>query len=125
MSEKIKAIDPHIVVQNIVKQKIEENTKIIPYYGIAYYDTSDNEWHIGYGSYNIENVIDWLDEYFETVESDVEPVRHGYWIYEELEGNVYRYKCSECGNIYGQSQIEEFKHDKFCGNCGVKMDKLI
>ena len=51
-----------------------------------------------------------------------EPVRHGHWICENLGFSTYRYRCSECGNIYGQDQIEEFKHSKFCGDCGAKMD---
>lgn len=53
---------------------------------------------------------------------DVEPVKHGHWICENLGFGAYRYKCSECGSIYGQSQIEEFRHSKFCGDCGAKMD---
>ena len=54
--------------------------------------------------------------------ADVAPVRHGHWICENLGFGAYRYRCSECGNIYGQDQIEEFKHSKFCGDCGAKMD---
>lgn len=53
---------------------------------------------------------------------DVEPIKHGHWICENLGFGTYRYRCSECGNIYGQDQIEEFKHSKFCGDCGVRMD---
>ena len=53
---------------------------------------------------------------------DVEIVKHGHWICENLGFGTYRYRCSECGNIYGQDQIEEFKHSKFCGDCGARMD---
>ena len=54
--------------------------------------------------------------------ADVDVGKHGRWIYESLGFGAYRYRCSECGNIYGQDQIEEFKHSKFCGDCGAKMD---
>lgn len=53
---------------------------------------------------------------------DAESVKHGHWICESLGFGTYRYKCSECGSIYGQSQIEEFRHSKFCGDCGARMD---
>ena len=53
---------------------------------------------------------------------DVEPIKYGHWIYENLGFGAYRYRCSECGNLYGQDQIEDFEHNKFCGDCGAKMD---
>lgn len=56
--------------------------------------------------------------------TDVVPVHHGYWICENLGFGAYRYRCSECGNIYGQDQIEDFKHNKFCGDCGAKMAEM-
>lgn len=43
-----------------------------PYYSIRYYDLSDNEWHIGFSSYYLQNVINWKNEYFEIVE----PIEH-------------------------------------------------
>ena len=39
-----------------------------PYYEIEYFDLSDNEMHIGYSSYNLDIVFDYLDKYFEIVE---------------------------------------------------------
>ena len=47
---------------------------------------------------------------------------HGHWICENLGFGACRYRCSKCGNIYGQDQIEEFRHSKFCGDCGARMD---
>ena len=105
---KIKAIDPKIIVNRDVDR---------PYYSIEYYDTSDNQWHIGYSSYELKNVIELLDTDFDVIKADVEPVRHGRWINE----NFYTH-CSACGKMaiydkYGQ----EFESD-FCPNCGAKMD---
>ena len=63
--EKIKAIDPKIVVSGSADK---------PYYSIEYYNISDGRWHIGYGSYNLKFVKEWLNDDFETVETDVAPV---------------------------------------------------
>lgn len=43
-----------------------------PCYSIRYYDLSDNEWHVGFSSYFLSNVMDWENQYFEIVE----PVEH-------------------------------------------------
>ena len=36
-----------------------------PYYHILFFDPRDCEWHIGFGSYSIENTFGWLRENFE------------------------------------------------------------
>ena len=68
--EKIKAVDPKIIVGGKADK---------PYYQIEYYDLSDNEWHIGYGSGYLANVKEWLKTCFEVVNTDVAPVKHGHW----------------------------------------------
>lgn len=50
----------------IVVRKIDEK----PYYEIKYFDLSDNEYHIGYGSYKLEYVFEWLEQCFEIVEKN-------------------------------------------------------
>ena len=63
--EKIKAFNPHIVVgENIDK----------PYYSICYYDVEKKEWFIGYSSYDLAIVAQWLKECFEKVEVDMAEV---------------------------------------------------
>lgn len=105
--DKIKAISPQIIVTGDVDK---------PFYHIHYYDTADNKWHIGYESYNYSCVRVWLSECFIVIESDVVPVRHGKWIYD----NWYEFKCSECGE-YSNSKPYKGK-ENFCPNCGAKMD---
>lgn len=52
---------------------------------------------------------------------DAEPVRHGKWI----NANEGRWntcevlKCSECGELDNRM----YKTDKYCPNCGARMDK--
>lgn len=59
--EKIKASSAEIIVHG---------TKEKPYYEIKYFDLSDNEWKIGYGSYKLEFVIAWKEVYFEIVDDE-------------------------------------------------------
>ena len=110
MSEKIKAINPEIIVSGCAEK---------PYYQIKYYDTADKRYHIGFGSYYYENVLRWLKEYFEPpIEVDEQPVVHGRWnkCAKINRGNVY--KCSICDN----DEFEGIRF-KYCPNCGAKMDE--
>lgn len=45
----------------------------------------------------------------------------GYWIKEYLNYGACRYKCSECGGLFGEDVIDEFNHNKYCADCGAKM----
>ena len=36
-----------------------------PYYEIMYHEVGKEDYNIGYGSYNLENVFDWKERYFE------------------------------------------------------------
>lgn len=107
--DKIKAIDPKIIVNRDVDR---------PYYSIEYYDTSDNQWHIGYGSYELKNVIEWLKTDFDVIEADVAPVRHGHW--EQVDDT--KCKCSECEIITMIAQYPIGADKNYCPNCGAKMD---
>ena len=41
-----------------------------PYFQIEYYDIEGQERHLGFGSYLLDNVFQWLDECFEIVEEE-------------------------------------------------------
>ena len=99
--------------QIIVNGKAEK-----PYYEILYFDTEDRTYHIGFGSYCLDYVFEWLSNEFEIVEAeqeaDVAPVRHGMW-----NDN----KCTACGEeafCYGEKPYH--LRTDFCPNCGAKMD---
>lgn len=105
---KIKAIDPQIIVDGNIDK---------PYYSIRYYDTSDNSWHIGFSSYELKFVVEWLKTEFDIVESEIEPVRHGKWIRYEKDGAIFAdYECSIC-SAYPTGGIRSY----FCPNCGAAM----
>lgn len=52
--------------------------------------------------------------------ADVQEVKHGRWISEHISYGVTRYKCSVCGGRFGI--IEDFQPNKFCPDCGARMD---
>lgn len=48
---------------------IVEGTPAKPCYNIEYFDPTDKEYHIGFGSYYLDNVFNWFAEEFEITES--------------------------------------------------------
>lgn len=59
--EKVKVSSAEIIVTGTVEK---------PYFEIKYFDLSDGKYHIGYSSYDLENVFQWRDECFEIVGDD-------------------------------------------------------
>ena len=55
---KIKVVSAEIVVHGTIEK---------PYYEIKYLVIDENEYRIGYSSYDLKNVFVWLEEYFEIV----------------------------------------------------------
>ena len=121
-------------------QVIVHGTAEKPYYEILYFDTEDRTYHIGFGSYCLDYVFEWLSNEFEIVEAEQEavvaPVRHGRWIIKKrhtISSNPYMdddyfasATCSEC-NFCVESKIASFSFPKlnttsYCPNCGAKMD---
>lgn len=93
-----------------------------PYYDILYFDPVDGKCHIGFGSYHLDYVFQWIAEEFEVTEpcDDVEPVRHGRWgiVEDEYGGYV---KCSVCGDEF-TSWEGDCAITRYCPSCGAKMD---
>ena len=124
--EKIKAFNPHIVVNG----KLEE-----PYYSIDYYDITEKEWHNGFGSSCLAYVQVWLRECFEEVDCAFMEVRHGRWVFGkdlaccwgQILKNKYHLYCSEClEQAFNRSEDNDPDFDidtPYCPNCGAKMDK--
>ena len=88
-----------------------------PYYSILWWDTEKKEGNVGYSSYHLEYVFNWLKENFEITEeyADVAPVRHGRW--ENITGGMITLgDCSEC------KVRQPVIGTNYCRNCGAKMD---
>lgn len=94
----------------VIVDVIEEKA----YFSILYFDPRDGEYHIGYSSYTLENVIGWLGENFELVNGSIDnPIAS---LKEEL-----KVRCAE---------ITELKH--FCDRLrdenskqGIQYEKLL
>lgn len=62
--------------------------------------------------YDMYDLEDFLEE---VPTADVVEVKHGEWIYDQW----CEFKCSICGHW---SQTEPRGKEKYCPNCGAKMD---
>lgn len=97
---------------------VVEGTPGKPYYNIWYFDPADGECYIGFGSYCLDNVFNWLAEEFEITEprTDVAPVVRckdcKYW-----QDNNDGYPHEECR--WGHEETPDA--DDFC-SYGARMD---
>lgn len=58
--KKRRAINPEIIVRMIDDK---------PYYSIRYFNLDDCRWHVGYSSYKLEFVVEWLRTCFDIVDT--------------------------------------------------------
>lgn len=97
-----------------------------PYYDIMWLDYMDGQYHIGYGSYNLSFVFQWLTECFEILDAptvDAVEVVHGEWsTIEDDYCGLTALKCSECNQEYWFEDEPPMKIYNYCPNCGAKMD---
>lgn len=104
-----------------------------PCYNIWYFDPADGEYHIGFGSYCLDNVFNWLAEEFEVTEptTDVEPVRRGNWNIRLSRKSTLCLVCSVCGRKVDNSDLrlllELGEYGAACQlypycHCGAKME---
>jgi hypothetical protein len=97
-----------------------------PYYEILYFDPADKKYHIGYSSYYLEYVFQYLSQVFEIVDAntvDAVEVVHGKW---EIRDDGYGCElmcCSVCKSEFydGDNDTVDCLHN-YCPNCGAKMD---
>ena len=60
--------ESHSVEEKIVVDELEiivRGNKEKPYYEIMYHEVGKGQYSIGFSSYNLENVFDWKERYFE------------------------------------------------------------
>lgn len=94
-----------------------------PCYSVMWWDTIGQEYNIGYSSYNIAFVFDWLEAYFEVDQNAKHPHEltlddlrpKGRWV----DGN-----CSMCGASIPTDNQWDFIDESdchYCPNCGADM----
>lgn len=77
-----------------------------------------------YSTRSIKKLID------EAPTINAEPVRHGKWIISDIEEEEEKldtafarlYECSVCGAGYVYRMSEDIAEEKYCYNCGAKME---
>ena len=117
---------------------IVDGSREKPYFSILYFDPADKDFRIGYSSYYLDYVFNWLNENFEIVEdgnfalSDLRPVSReqvekmrGEWITKHyvdgiLEGTNFD-ECSKCGYQRVFENPELKTKYMFCPGCGRAM----
>lgn len=50
--------------------------------------------------------------------ADVAPVRHGWWRFDDFDGDGLDYQCSWCRGYQRRAS-------DYCPNCGAKMDEVV
>ena len=85
-----------------------------PYYNILYLDPRDGEYHVGYGSYVIENTFGWLTELFELVNDC--PIDSRASLVEEL-----KIRRAEIADLQQLCQDLRDENSKF----GIQYEKLL
>lgn len=61
-----KVKEERVIDLSIIMEMIDSK----PYYSVQYRNVGENGYNIGYSSYNLKIVLEFIDEYFEIVESD-------------------------------------------------------
>lgn len=82
-----------------------------PYYSVQYRNIGENGYNIGYSSYNLKTVLEFIDEYFEIVESD----RH------TNADRIRNMSDEELADVLFDSCLEVMKLEECTNtdNCGV------
>ena len=66
-----KTIEAHKIKIKVTEAEIVvHGTADKPYYEIKYFDIADQRYHIGYSSYDLNFVFQWLEECFEVVNTN-------------------------------------------------------
>lgn len=104
-----------------------------PYFEILWYDEKIRDFNIGYGSYCMEYVFQWLNEEFEfTEEKTLSPIIYAKW--EWFDENVgtpidgydreWGWRCSKCKDVLEDEydNPDEKPKMKYCPHCGARMD---
>ena len=95
---------------------VVDGTAEKPYYSIEWFDPTKKEYYLGYSSYFIGNVFEWLEKCFEIVDAptvDAVEVVHARW------ENVQNGKgcCSNCHRLDSIDNLATH-----CRYCGARMD---
>ena len=81
------------------------------YFSILYFDPTDKDFHIGYSSYYLDYVFNWLDEWFEIIENGNCSLTALRGPTREMVERMFP-GCPGCDSVTSKWEI------KFCPFCG-------
>lgn len=108
-TEKIKVSSAEIVVHG---------TREKPYYEIKYNDLSDGQYHVGYSSYNLDSVFEWMEECFEIVDQAADTIES---LSAKLQAADMERSAENCGGwiLCSERMPEENKEVICCFESGI------
>lgn len=69
------------------------------------------------------NTLDRITDYIESLPAaDVQPVKHGKWIYVGSVRSWDEIKCSACNSAFSTEDRDLILNWDFCPHCGARMD---
>ena len=105
-------------------QIIVTGTEEKPFYQIMYLENEDGEIHLGFGSYDLAYVFQWLKEFFcVTHASAADPATlrpKGRW--EPRKDVIGFVRCSVCHDCNIYDDWADGEKWRYCPNCGAKME---
>ena len=119
----------HTKIKTHFAQIIVGGTCEKPCYNIMYFDPTDREYHIGFGSFCLEYVFKWLEDEFEIIDEqptiEARPVVRGEWFSLTDCSNAGVY-CTACHKkVYKEDYAWANRKNKlrsdYCPNCGADM----
>jgi hypothetical protein len=113
----------HEKIKTCFAQIIVNNSEDKPYYSIMYWE--NGEMNIGFSSYKLDYVRQWLNEEFEVNRNaDVASVVHGRWDDSgryTFPSGAAAVRCTNRGCALTESEYR-LNNWNYCPVCGAKMD---
>lgn len=98
-----------------------------PYYSVQYRNVGENGYNIGYSSYNLKIVLEFIDEYFEIVESDkqtnADRIRN--MSDEELAEFIHKMEATCFADIIGYANKDCGQGKISCRECRAKAPTIL
>lgn len=98
-----------------------------PYYSIRYKNVGEDDYNIGYSSFNLKTVLEFIDEYFEIVESDrqtnADRIRN--MSDEELAEFIHKMEVTCFVDIIGYANKDCGQDKISCRDCRAKAPTIL